>query len=203
MLAERTGAGSLLLRRRGFEKDFASLANKFPPGRGLLLLSSRPPFRRIVIPCSMDARLESRLYENDSSVLIAVAPRMMGDQINLKLVVGYMMKSTVHGLPSLEAPLDNVAAGQEGLDLFSAEAEEADSEGIGGPLASAYIYRPERWWDVSPAEFERMPESEQRMVLRERYIRRRIYDRAPRNSSTANLSSIVSSLFGLFSRIFS
>eukprot|EP00761_Pharyngomonas_kirbyi_P002294 gb/GECH01002298.1/.p1 GENE.gb/GECH01002298.1/~~gb/GECH01002298.1/.p1 ORF type:complete len:181 (+),score=64.78 gb/GECH01002298.1/:1-543(+) len=46
---------------------------------------------------------ETRLWENDSSYLVAVAPRVFENRrIQLKVILGYRVQSLVHGVPSIE-----------------------------------------------------------------------------------------------------
>jgi hypothetical protein len=130
-----------------------------------------------------DTYQENRLWENDGSVIIAAAPRIVDDKrIVVKLAVGYKFQSTVHGLPSLEAPLyedELETQGRREGRYLEDDDDDVDGEDTMRDVATL---RPSRWWDMSPEEFDRLSESEQREVLRERYVRRRIHELRQRRS---------------------
>ncbi|KAF0852600.1 Type II secretion system (T2SS)-associated protein Gcp5 [Andalucia godoyi] len=129
---------------------------------------------------------ESRLWENDSSLMIAASPRVYDSQrIHLKLAVGYKLASTVHGLPSLEAPYFEDFDDDEMRDLGREPGREDDAVSDPDILGTRTMRRRPLWWDLTPAEFDRLSENEQREVLRERYVRRRIQELRMRKTRLA------------------
>lgn len=107
--------------------------------------------------------VESRLWENDSSYLIAVSPKIFeNNRIRLKIIMGYRVQSIVHGLPS---PLDydsNTGDMTMGLNYL--------------PMGSRYrrrMYQNASLADqLTPQQFAQLPEHQQRRILRDRYLKR-------------------------------
>jgi hypothetical protein len=110
-----------------------------------------------------DGMVESRLYENDSSYLVAVSPHIYeNNRIRLKLILGYRVQSMVHGLPS---PMDN----------------------LNDPYASNRRLLPQtrqnidRYGNMTPEQFDLLPEHQKRRVLREKYLQRQYQENAAYN----------------------
>ncbi|KAG2381629.1 hypothetical protein C9374_006013 [Naegleria lovaniensis] len=111
--------------------------------------------------------VESRLWENDSSYLVAVSPKIFeNNRIRLKVILGYRVQSIVHALPS---PLESDAAAVSGhllpYDRYNRRR-----------LYQSYYTR-ERLRNMSPEEFNQLPEYQQRRILKERFQARRLEQR--------------------------
>lgn len=97
-----------------------------------------------------DGPQESRLWENDSSYLIAASPHMYeNNRIRLKLILGYRIQSTVHGLP----PPNDMYSTYPSFDRRLLPQTRNSS----------------RYGNLSPEEFDALPEHQQRRILREQY----------------------------------
>ncbi|KAF0985030.1 hypothetical protein FDP41_000069 [Naegleria fowleri] len=111
--------------------------------------------------------VESRLWENDSSYLVAVSPKIFeNNRIRLKVILGYRVQSVVHALPS---PVESDAAAVSGhllpYDRYNRRR-----------LYQSYYTR-ERLRNMSPEEFNQLPEHQQRRILKERFQARRLEQR--------------------------
>lgn len=101
---------------------------------------------------------ESRLWENDSSYLIAVAPHVYeNNRIRLKVILGYRAQSQVHGLPQS----GNVMTSSDRRYLLPQRYDRYRASSYGGDLD-----------DMTGEQFERLSEHEQRRILREKYLRK-------------------------------
>jgi hypothetical protein len=101
---------------------------------------------------------ETRLWENDSSYLIAVSPHVYeNDRIRLKLILGYRIQSQVHGLPN---PYENQSRRLLLPDRYNR-------------YRNSYMDNID---NISIEEFDKMSETQQRRVLREKYLRKKYED---------------------------
>ncbi|KAL0489215.1 hypothetical protein AKO1_013735 [Acrasis kona] len=106
--------------------------------------------------------MESRLWENDSSYLVAVAPKIFeNNRIRLKLIMGYRVQSVVHGLPD---PYENDAAASL---LPSGRMQRRR-------LYDFYSNQGRFGRGMTTEEFNQLPEHEQRRVLRERFLAKQL-----------------------------
>ncbi|KAL9643519.1 hypothetical protein ABK040_010133 [Willaertia magna] len=111
--------------------------------------------------------IESRLWENDSSYLIAVSPKIFeNNRIRLKVILGYRVQSVVHGLPS---PYDSDNAAVAGHLL--------PYDRYNRRRLYQSLYMNDRLNRMSPEEFNQLPEHQQRKILRERFLRKRMEER--------------------------
>lgn len=107
---------------------------------------------------------ESRLWENDSSYLIAVAPKLFeNNRIRLKVILGYRVQSVVHGLPD---EYDYEAGG--GMSLMPMSNTRSRYRRRNYEHFSRLDRQLAR---MTPEQFNQLPESQQRRILRERYLR--------------------------------
>eukprot|EP01080_Neovahlkampfia_damariscottae_P003525 gene3525-6172_t len=129
-----------------------------------------------------DTDIESRLYENDSSYLVAVSPHVYeNNRIRLKLILGYRIQSLVHGLPSINESGDPFSS-YTGSQRLMPQRYRRNRDGI-----------LDRVDQMTPEQFDRLPEHQQRRVLREKYLRKQFQENirfgdnlgeAPRNQGT-------------------
>lgn len=109
---------------------------------------------------------ESRLWENDSSYLVAVSPRLFeNDRIRLKLIMGYRVSSLVHGL-------DNDYSATAQSAMTSANSPLVPFNRRTRNRLAQFYNRNEMNLRMTPEQFNRLPEYQQRRILRERYLAR-------------------------------
>ena len=142
---------------------------------------------------------ESRLWENDSSYLVAVSPKIFeNDRIRLKVIMGYRVQSLVHGLDN-DYNAQNFNSANSPLVPFNRRQRNR--------LAQFYN-RNRMNLNMSPEQFNQLPEHQQRRILRERYLsqqwrenrdlrdglmqtsHQRQRQRTPYNSSSGNPASL-------------
>jgi hypothetical protein len=112
----------------------------------------------------MQEREESRLWENDSSYLVAVAPKIFeNDRIRLKVILGYRVQALVHGLDNDYAAVRYPTSANSPLVPFNRRQRNR--------LAQFYN-RNEMNLNMTPEQFNELPEYQQRRILRERYLAR-------------------------------
>ena len=105
--------------------------------------------------------VESRLWENDSSYLVAVSPKIFeNNRIRLKVILGYRVQSVVHALPN-QSTEGAVAGHLLPYDRYNRRR-----------LYQSY-YNQERLNRMTPEEFNQLPEHQQRRILKERFLRKR------------------------------
>ena len=115
---------------------------------------------------------ESRLWENDSSYLVAVSPRIFeNDRIRLKLILGYRVSALVHGLDN---DMDAVggANGSGGGGRTSVNSTLVPLNRRSRHRLAQFYNRNEMNLSMTPEQFNRLPEYQQRRILRERYLAR-------------------------------
>jgi hypothetical protein len=133
-----------------------------------------------------DTDLESRLWENDSSYLVAVSPHVYeNNRIRLKLILGYRIQSMVHGLPSLNESGDPFSSYTGSQRLMPSQRRNY------GRYRDGLLDRVD---EMTPEQFDRLPEHQQRRILREKYLRKKFQensnlgenlgDQVPRNQGT-------------------
>lgn len=106
---------------------------------------------------------ESRLWENDSSYLIAVAPKLFeNNRIRLKVILGYRVQSIVHGLPG---EYDYDAGGMSLMPMSATRSRYRRRNYEHFSRLDRQLAR------MTPEQFNQLPESQQRRILRERYLR--------------------------------
>ncbi|EFC46238.1 predicted protein [Naegleria gruberi] len=135
--------------------------------------------------------IESRLWENDSSYLIAVSPKIFeNSRIRMKVILGYRVQSVVHALPSPNSMDGSAVAGHLlPYDRYNRRR-----------LYQSY-YNRDRIERMSPEEFNQLPEYQQRRILKERFLNKRMEQRrglkdslsenmyGPSSSSNGNYSN--------------
>jgi hypothetical protein len=109
----------------------------------------------------MQENEESRLWENDSSYLVAVAPKIFeNDRIRLKVIMGYRVQSLVHGLDN-DYTAQNFNAANSPLVPFNRRQRYRLAQ---------YYNRNRMNLNMTPEQFNQLPEHQQRRILRERYL---------------------------------
>lgn len=112
--------------------------------------------------------IESRLWENDSSYLIAVSPKIFeNSRIRMKVILGYRVQSVVHALPSPNSSMDGSAVAGHLLPYDRYNRRR---------LYQSY-YNRDRIERMSPEEFNQLPEYQQRRILKERFLNKRMEQR--------------------------
>lgn len=103
---------------------------------------------------------ENRLWENDSSYLVAVSPHVYeNNRIRLKLILGYRVQSVVHALPSQTDSINDPYASNR-------------------RLVPQFQSQTDRYANISPEQFDMLPEHQKRRILRERYLSRQYQENA-------------------------